>query len=81
MEKEGKSKYKLLQKLSKFPRADWLVAVVCKSTDNKNDVKCKARAFLTENKANSVRTFTMLLKKKIQVDGGFLWSIILKTIK
>ena len=38
-----------LQYLSKFPRADWLVAIVYKSTDNKNDVRCSVRAFSTEN--------------------------------
>ena len=36
-----------LQYLSKFPRADWLLAIVYKSTDNKNDVRCNARAFST----------------------------------
>ena len=30
-------------------------------TDNKNDVRCNARAFLTENKANPAGTFSMLL--------------------
>ena len=46
---------------SKFPHADWLVAIVYKSTDNKNDVKCKARAFSTENKTNSAHNFSLLL--------------------
>ena len=47
----------LLHYLSKFQRADWLVATVHKTTDNKNDVRCNALAFLTENRANSARTF------------------------
>ena len=50
-----------LQYLSKFPRADWLVAIVYKSTDNKNDVRCNERAFSTKKIANSARTFSMLL--------------------
>ena len=36
--------------MTKFSRADWLVAIVCMSTDNKNDVRCNARAFSTEIK-------------------------------
>ena len=50
-----------LQQLKITARADWLVAIVYKSTDNKNDVGCNAWAFSTENKANSARTFSMLL--------------------
>ena len=46
--------------LSKFPRADCLVVVEYKSTDNKNDARCNQRASSTENKANSARTFSML---------------------
>ena len=41
--------------------ADWLVAIVCKSTDNKNDVRCNMHAFSMEYKANSMQTFPMLL--------------------
>ena len=38
-----------LQELSKFLHADWLVAIVYKSTDNKNDIRCNAHAFSMEN--------------------------------
>ena len=37
-----------LQQLSKCSRADWLVAIVHKSTDNKNYVRYNPRAFSTE---------------------------------
>ena len=33
-------------------------------TDNKSDVRCNVRVFSKENKANSARTFPVLLKKK-----------------
>ena len=45
----------------KIPHADWLVAIVRKSTDNKKDVTCNARAFSMQNKANPAHTFYMLL--------------------
>ena len=45
----------------KFPHADWLVAIVYKSTDSKSDRRCNMHAFSTENKANSGRIFSMLL--------------------
>ena len=51
----------ILQYKQKFSRADWLVSIVYKSTENKNDVRCNARAVSTESKANSARTFSMLL--------------------
>ena len=42
----------ILQSLSKFLHTDWLVAIVYKSKDNKNDVKCNAGTrFFQENKA------------------------------
>ena len=52
--------------MSKFPRADWLVAIVYISTDNKNDVRCNAWAFLMENKLNQFRSsfFHVSVKNK-----------------
>ena len=44
-----------------------------KSTGNKNDVRCNARVFSVENKANSVRIFAIFSRK--QIDGSLLWSI------
>ena len=45
-----------LQLLSKFPRADWLVAIVYKTTDIENDVRCKAA--LSEGKIKPIPPFT-----------------------
>ena len=45
--------------MSKLPSADWLVAIVYKSTDNKNDVRRNMGVYPTEN--NSARIFFMLL--------------------
>ena len=57
-------------------RADWLVAIVYKSTDNKNDVKCNARAFSTKKKMPIPLVLFPCYCKK-QIDGSFLWSILL----
>ena len=59
--------------------ADWFIAIVYKSTDNKNDVRCNTCTFLMENKAKSDCIFLCYCKK--QIDGTFLWSILLLTIK
>ena len=48
-----------VRKLSVVAPADWLVAIVYRSTDNRNDVRCNARAFSKENKAISARTFSI----------------------
>ena len=31
--------FNILQQLSQFPHADWLIAILYKSTDNKNDIR------------------------------------------
>ena len=36
---------------AKFSRTHWLIFIVNKRTDNKNDVRCSARAFSTENQS------------------------------
>ena len=36
---------------AKFSRAHWLIFIVNKRADNKNDVRCSARAFSTENQS------------------------------
>ena len=45
----------------KIPHVDWLIAIICKGTDNKNDVRCHVHTSSTENKVNSVAAFAMLL--------------------
>ena len=54
----------ILQLLSKFLHVDWLIAIVFKSTEHNNDVRCNAHAFSMENKAHSACTFSMLSSKK-----------------
>ena len=46
---------------AKFSRAHWLIFIVNKSTDNKNDVRCSARAFSSESEANYARNLSLLL--------------------
>ena len=59
--------------------ADWLVAIVYKSTDNKND-RCNTCtcSFLTEKKPTCAHIFSVLFNNcKKQIEGTFLWSILL----
>ena len=51
-------------------RADWLVAIVYKSADNKNDVKCK------KNKKNKQRR--ALFQRKIKPISLVMFHVIVK---
>ena len=57
-------------------RADWLLAIVYKSTDNKNDVRCSARAFSSERKANSARNLSLLLSKTNRRQFSMVYTLI-----
>ena len=47
--------------VEKFSHSDRLIAIVDKSTDNKNDIRWNVSTFSVENKANSAYTFVILL--------------------
>ena len=67
----------IFQQLPKFLHADWFIAIVYKSTDNKNDVTCNGRAFSTEIEANSTCLYFFHVIVKKQINSSFLWSILL----
>ena len=55
---------------------NWLEAIVYKSAGNKNDDRCNACTFSTENKASSACTFSILLSKTNQRQFSMFYTPI-----
>ena len=62
----------MIQKLWKSLCADWFIAIVYKSTDNKNDVRCNTLAFSMKNKTNSTSCLPLQFWTFYDI---ILWSI------